>query len=102
LFEIKQTKARLDLGTQFSSIENKTTKRNNSSDSISEKSLKNQKLKNCKMSFKNHVNKYTERIELKLQNDHQSEINKYKDKRIKLQILKERASKIIEKKDDVK
>jgi len=54
------------------------------------------------MSFKNHVNKYTDRIELKLQNDHQSEINKYKDKRIKLQILKERASKIIEKKDDTK
>jgi hypothetical protein len=32
-----------------------------------------------------------------MKQNHESEINKYKDKRLKLQILKERASKIIEK-----
>ena len=72
LFEIKKTKARLDVGTQFSSIENKTTKRNNSSNSISEKSKK-------KCSFKNHVTKFTERIDLQMKQNHDSEINKYKD-----------------------
>jgi hypothetical protein len=52
-----------------------------SSDSVSEKSdLK----KNRKMKFANYVEKFTDRIDLKMDIEYEEEKNKYKDRRLKI------------------